>query len=465
MSTPVKIRTAAAVAVAVTGCLAAVIAVALGALGGQFQAMGGLDESAVDSATGLYYSVNDMDAQVGNVLLVGNNRALASDRSQDISIYATDRGTANTELTQTMAIEADNSAVQRQLRSALDGLGQFQALSADALLTDQQTRMPVGRTPAPAASYYQQSTGLMQASILPVVSSLTDISAARLDDTYTGGRSTARTATVATIAVGAALVIILVALQLYLSARFRRRVSPALAAATLVALALAITGWTRLTAESGNMYLAKVEAFDSVIALTQARATSFDANADETRYIVALGDPAQAAKYQQSFLAKSQLICDVGSNVGIFGYDAALAARIDAYDRDSSVPVPFGGDLGAEFDNITFPGERAAATATLLAYQVYERDDRVLRKMVKTNLPGAVAYDIGTAADQSDGAFNSYIAALNSVIGINQAYFARAARAGQNEAAGWNAAYPAAAAVLIVALVLIGVRPRLAEYR
>jgi hypothetical protein len=462
MSTPAKIRTAAAAAVAVACCLAAVLAVALGALGGQFQTMGGLDESAVDTATGLFYAVNDMDAQVGNVLLVGGDRTLAADKSMDISTYDSDLATANADLTKTMAIEADNAAVQRQLRSALDGLGQFQALSADALLTDQQRPSAVGRAPAAARAYYQQATDLMQTTILPVVSSLTDISASRLDATYQDGRSTARTATVVAIAVGVALLAILVALQLYLSARFRRRVSPALAAATLVAIALAITGWTRLSAESGNMYLAKVEAFDSVIALTQARAVSFDANADETRFVVL---PASAAQYQQSFLTKSQLICSVG-NVGIFHYDAALAAKIDAYDRDNSVPVPFGGYLGAEFDNITFPGERAAATATLLAYQVYERDDRKLRAMVKADdLPAAVAYDIGSAPDQSDGAFNSYIAALTSVININTTYFAKAAKAGQSEAANWNFAFPAAAAALIAALVLVGVRPRLAEYR
>jgi hypothetical protein len=462
MSTPAKIRTAAVAAVAVTCCLAAVLAVALGALGGQFQTMGGLDESAVDAATGLYYSVNDMDAQVGNVLLVGNNRSLAADKAEDIATYASDRATANADLTQTMAIEADNPAVQRQLKSALDGLGQFQALSADALLADQQTNLPVGMDPAAAAAYYQQATDLMQATILPVISSLTGVSASRLDATYQNGRSTAGTATIVTIAAGAALLAILVALQVYLSVRFRRQVSPALAAATLVALALTVTGWTRLSAESGNMYLAKVEAFDSVIALTQARATSFDANADETRFVVL---PARAPQYQQAFLTKSQLICGVGNNVGIFQYDAALADKIGAYDRDNSVPVPFGGDLGAEFNNITFPGERAAATATLLAFQVYERDDRTLRKLVKTNLPAAVAYDIGTSPGQSDWAFNNYIAALNSVININTTYFAKAAKAGQSEAANWNLAYPAAAAALIAALVLIGVRPRLAEYR
>jgi hypothetical protein len=43
--------------------------------------------------------------------------------------------------------------------------------------------------------------------------------------------------------------------------------------------------------------------------------------------------------------------------------------------------------------------------------------------------------------------------------------FARAAKAGQSEAANWNFAFPAAGAPLIALLVLVSVRPRLSEYR
>jgi hypothetical protein len=69
------------------------------------------------------------------------------------------------------------------------------------------------------------------------------------------------------------------------------------------------------------------------------------------------------------------------------------------------------------------------------------------------------------APGQSDWAFNRYDAALSSVIAINSAAFATAIGAGQSGAAGWDAAFPSAGAVLLAALVLAGVRPRLAEYR
>ena len=124
----------------------------------------------------------------------------------------------------------------------------------------------------------------------------------------------------------------------------------------------------------------------------------------------------------------------------------------------------FGGYLGAEFRNITFPGERAAAVRTLLAYQVYERDNRVLRTLATTNRPAAVAFDIGPAASQSDGAFNRYDAALASIIGINSRAFAAAVADGQG-GVGWDVGSPAGAAVVLALLLLAGVLPRLAEYR
>jgi hypothetical protein len=460
MSTPARVRNGAVAAVALACCLAAVIAVASGALGGQFQSIGNHDAPAVDSTTGLYFSLNDMDAQVANVLLVGGDATLAADRAQDLAIYGSDRATADADLTQALATEGGNAAAQRELRSVLDGVGQYEALAADALLTDQQASSSVGRAPAASLAYYQQATDLMATTILPSVSSLTSVSAAKLNTSYTDGTSTAWTAAGLVIGAGVALIALLVALQFYLSARFRRLLSPALAAATLVAVALVITSATRLSAEAGHLKVAKQDAFDSILALTQARAVSYDANADESRYLV---DPARAAQYQQAFLAKSQQLADVG-NVGIFGYDAALTADVRAYDGDNS-DVRFGGYLGAEFRNITFPGERAAAVRTLLAYQVYERDDRKLRATAKTNLAAAVAYDIGTAPGQSDWAFNTYDADLSSVIAINSTAFAEAIAAGQGDTATWNLALAAAGAALIAALVLAGVRPRLAEYR
>src|SRR5262249_17362425 len=139
----------------------------------------------------------------------------------------------------------------------------------------------------------------------------------------------------------------------------------------------------------------------------------YDANADESRY---LADPGRAAMYQQSFLAESQRLASVGP-ADISRYDAALAADITAY-QARGADVRFGGYLGAEFRNITFPGERAAAVATLLAYQRYERDDRVLRSLAGSSPRMAAEFDTGMQPGQSNWAFYQYDQALTALIGI-----------------------------------------------
>ena len=461
-STPRRIRAGAAAALVLACCLAAVIVVVFGGLGGQFAAIGGRDAPEVDATTGLYFSVNDMDAQVANILLVGNGASLAADRSQDVAIYASDRATADQDLQQATVTEAGDAAAEAELRAVLNRLGQYEALAANAILTDQVAGTAAsapGRAPAVSLAYYQQATDLMRTGILPEVGALTTVSASSLDGGYQSGRSTAGTGIVLVAVTGALLLAALVVMQLYLFRRFRRLVSPALAAATLIGVVLVAVTAAGLGAESGHLKVAKQDAFDSIIALTQARAVSYDANADESRYLV---DPGRAAQYQQSFLSKSQELANVG-NVGIFSYDDALAADIRAYSADNS-DVAFGGYLGAEFRNITFTGERTAAVRTLLAYQVYERDDRVLRALAKNDLSAAVAFDIGTAPGQSDWAFNQYDAALSSVIAINSSAFASAVAAGQAGAGDTDIAIYVAGAALLAGLVVFGVRPRLAEY-
>jgi hypothetical protein len=461
-STPTRVRVGAAAAVALACCLAAVLVVLFSGLGATFSSIGGRDAPEVDAATGLYFSANDMDAQVANILLVGNDASLAANRAQDVAIYTSDRATADQDLQQATVTDAGDPAAEGELRSVLDRLGQYEALAADAILTDQAAGVAAseaGRAPAASLAYYQQATDLMRTGILPQVNALTNVSASALDSGYQSGRSTSATGIVIVVVTGVLLLAALVLTQLYLFRRFRRLVNPALAAATLISIVLVAVTAAGLSGESGHLKVAKQDAFDSIVALTQARAVSYDANADESRYLV---DPGRTGQYQQSFLTKSRELADVGK-VGILQYDAALAADIRAYDANNS-DVAFGGYLGAEFRNITFTGERAAAVRTLLTYQVYERDDRVLRALAKTNLAAAVAFDIGTAQGQSDWAFNQYDAALSSVIAINSDAFASAVQAGEGGAADSDIAIYVAGAALLAGLVLFGVRPRLAEY-
>jgi len=227
-----------------------------------------------------------------------------------------------------------------------------------------------------------------------------------------------------------------------------------------VTAGLAIGGAVLLGGQEDHLTLAKQDALDSIIALTDARAVSYHANADESWY---LADPARATQYQDDFLTNAQQFVDVGS-ASFFGYDTALTADVDAYQSDYT-DVPFGGDLGAEFRNITFPGERAAATRALLAYQVYERDDERLRVMAVSNLDQAIAFDVGTSPGQLGWAFSNLTTALGDVIAINETAFTAAVHDGDNIDNGWDAVIPAVAATAIAGLTVAGAWRRVAEYR
>src|SRR6185437_10610664 len=133
-STPGRIRSHAAAVVTLACCLAALTAVLAGQLHEEFGAIGQTDAPEADATTGLYFALNDMDAQVANVLLVGGEPALAVTKAKNLAIYATDRSTASRDLGRATAAEADNAAAQRELSLVLDRIGQYEALAADAQL-------------------------------------------------------------------------------------------------------------------------------------------------------------------------------------------------------------------------------------------------------------------------------------------------------------------------------------------
>jgi len=451
----------AVVTVIVAVLLGVITAVIFTGTASGLRLIGQQSEPEVLATTDLYFRLNDMDAQVANALLVGRERGLGISRQQAQAIYEQDRRQADQDLQHAAVVAGSVPSAQPSVRALLDGLGRYEALAGAAMYLDDQGPGLPGRPPPAALVLSRQATDLLQGGVLSAARALTDQNTAALDHAYQARRSAARYGAWWTVLTGVALLAALVSLQFYLALRYRRIINPALAAATLVSLVLTAASAAGLAAQTGHLRVAKADAFDSIIALSRARAASDDANADESRYLV---DPTRAARYQQAFADKSQQLVQL-SGAGIFQYDAALAGALDAY-RASHADVRFGGYVGVEFRNITFAGERAAAEKALAAYQVYERDDRRIRSLNRAgNLRGAIAFDTSYAPGNSNWAFTQYDNALVALIAINQRAFTGAISAGRQDLNGWTWLIPGAAVVLISILVLAGVRPRLAEYR
>lgn len=451
-ATPTRIRVLAGGPIALVLVLATVLTAALAGLTGTLDTVGHRTGPQVEATSDLYFALSDMDAQVANVLLVGNAANLGTTRRQALDLYARRRDEADADLQQAATAGAGISPV-------LDPLGQYESLAGQAIELDAANPVP-GRPGTAALDRYRQATDLMRTRLLPAAQTLTRRNAAVLDRSYTGGRSGLLTARIWTAVIGLALLAALAGSQLFLRRRFRRRYDRALLAATVLVVGLLLASTAQLSFEAERLRTAKEDAFGSVLALSQARAVSYNSNADESRFLL---DPQRADQYQAAFAAESRQLVDLG-DVGIAGYDAALAKALDAYRADHG-DVRFTGYFGTEFRNITFPGERTAAERTVTAYQAYQRDDRRIRDLVRQGrLDDAIAFDTSAAPGGSDWAYGQYATALDALIGINRGAFSQSIAAGEDGLSGWTPALWATTAA-VTGLVLLGVRRRLAEYR
>ena len=263
----------------------------------------------------------------------------------------------------------------------------------------------------------------------------------------------------------------LVALQVFVFRRFKRAVNPA-------------TGRRdagrpgphdrrrrgRTVVASSDFHTAKNDAFDSVLALSEAEATSAGINSDESRWLLAHDFPAQRGQYEQSFLRGESAVAGVPGADTIPGYATELNAKAGIATADNLTRTALDPDssFGAEFANITFPDEAQQALTAFAAYNTYIQDDAKLRSLPLTNaaeLKAAIDFDTNAdTAGTSDQAFNAYTKALGDVIASNESHFESAMPSAKNGIGVWTwLPYPLA--LLLIGLTVLGLRPRLTEYR
>ncbi|RMI34927.1 hypothetical protein EBN03_00735 [Nocardia stercoris] len=457
---PAWIRLLAAVAV-IAGLLAA-LCISSGAtsLRNGIDVIGHRTEPQVSATEDLSLAFADMDAQLANLLLAGGDPTLTAVRDSALKTYEDRRKQADADLQQASSIAGQDEHAKHAVQGVLDQFGTYEGLAAKVILLDQTEHNPAAQPAPDLLDQYRQSAALLADQLLPAAHGLTGDNTAVLQNSYTSTRGAESTATVLLIACGVVLLGALIGLQVLLVRTMHRRINPGLLGATLVSLLLlggAVLGDHNAV---NQLQIARYDAFDSLIALDQARAIGYDANADESRYLL---DPDKGQLEQQAFLNKSQALADLKvSSVG--DYDAALTKALAAYRADHA-DIRFGGAFGDEMRNITFPGERAAAEKMLASYQVYQRDDRTLRATAKSDPRQAVTYDTDAQPGTSDGDFGTYDTDLSALIAVNQHAFDTAVTAGSADASRWSSWLPFTGALLIAALVLLGIRPRLNEYR
>lgn len=412
-------------------------------------------------AADLYFALSDMDAQAANLLLVGADPDYTALRKQTLDTYEQRRAQADGDLQQAAQAAAADPAGQSAVQQVLGRLGSYEALVARAQLLEEQAKAPAGQ-PSPAAlDAYRQATDLLRQQLLPAADQVTAANEATVEQVYTERRDALGSGWWWLLAVGLLALAALLGLQRVLAVRYHRVVNPALAAVTLLTGVVLAMGLHLVSRADDHLVTAKSNAYDSVIALSRARAVAFDLNADESRYLT---DPSRAVAYEQSFLDKTQAIARL-DGATLADYNAQLAAAAARHRADHAA-VPFGGYLGTELHNITFPGEQDAAERVLAAFQQYQQDDRKIRALRdEGRLKEAVTLNTGLSQGQSNYDFDRLSTAIGDTIAVNAEAMDSAVAATDGDLDASTAALAAGALAAALALTALGVRPRLREYR
>ncbi|MFD4139957.1 MULTISPECIES: hypothetical protein [unclassified Streptomyces] len=455
---PARLRTLRGITLLITAACAVLLLLAAQGAWGTWETVAGRQAPQTVSAAGLNLALNDMDAQAANMLLAGGDAGkgrMAVPYEKATALYDDARRTISREL-RTLAVAADGDArAERTVETLTDDFARYQELLGRALAHADQ---PGGR--AGALDEYRTATDLLAEHLLPEARTLVEANNRAFESTYDAERSRLTVRTGVLAALGVALLAVLGLLQWYIARRFHRILTPGLLAGAVCALVAVVLGLQMLAASSEQLRVARRDAFDSVVALSRARAIAYDMNADESRYLL---DPSRRPRYERAFLEKSQQLYGIeGAELGT--YDERLAATWQRYRADRSDLV-FTGEFRRELDNITFTGERTAAEQTVDTYAVYQRDDRTIRSLVAQGKEReAVEFCISWEPGMSNAHFDEWMDALDRVTGINRAAFDTAAREGRGSV---TVLLPWAGAALLVtgALTVLGLRPRLAEFR
>ena len=460
---PGRIRAHVVLCLAALVALLAVLTVAIGNARDSVETIGH-DAGPQVVATGtLYFALSDMDAQVSNILLIGREHGLGIGYDETLRVYERRRAEADAAAVQAAQLAGRDPALRRTVQEVLDGLGKYERLVGQAMQLDAQSDHAPGETPAQVLDAYRQATDLMKLQLLPKAYNITLDTGATVRQSYETKRSAVLTGRTWVAVTGVIVLLLLIATQLYLVRTFRRVLNPALVLATLATVVLPAVGAGLLTAHAGHIKKAKQDGFDSILQLSRARAISHSAFADESRYLL---DPGRADTYEQTYLDKSLAVIypDLGDKpVNLENYYAGLEQKAGAY-RPGSGTAPFLGFFGDEARTAGGGREGDALAKTLAAYRVVQRNDARMRQLAAVgNRTGAVDLRMGRTSNAIRD-FDAYDAALSSLTAVHQDAFDKAIRDADGGLRGWNAVPPVAAAV-IAALIIAGVRPRLAEFR
>jgi hypothetical protein len=309
-----------------------------------------------------------------------------------------------------------------------------------------------------ALNIYRSAANLVDRDILPKAEELNRVNSTELQTSYDRNSVTNGGFAVLIALIGLVQIGLLVWIQLFLYRRMRRMLNLPLVGASAISIVFLGYVLTALVGAANDLRVAKEDAFESIYALRQARALSYMANADESRYLL---DSSNANLHETAFKTKMAKIITLPTGQSL----ANIIQQIPPTDGDLQFKLTgFTGLYATQLNNITFKGELAATIDMLKALDRYLQIDTQIRQLYRSGkVAEAIALCTGNREGQSNWAFDRYRKSNQTLREINEAVFKAKIDNGTDRLNYFEIIAPIALGGVAV-LTLFGLRPRLAEY-
>jgi len=384
-------------------------------------------------ASDLYFSLSDLDAEAARLVLLGNGAdpgtgALdhAGDQIAALDAYNQRTAQVDADLRQ-LAGEDPNAAPVTALTG---GVTEYHQVADAAIALDQTAPStladtmgaPSGQPAAAAIGYYARATTLMQSRLLPEARALRDETSNALSDAAASAHLAGIIGASAVGAMGLLALVLASRMHRRLRLWFRRTLNPGMLVALLVALGLAIGSLFALIATARDASAAGAR-FADYLAVTRARAASYDVDGAVTRYLL-MPDTTDQQLTKALSTANGEL-----TGLGSAGTEAAARWKPIVQAPQGDIPAIIG------------------------------RSD-----ISTADISNALARDTGTARGDEAFDFYYYDAALVKLSDERHAAFDTAMASARSDLAGWSWLPWSLVAAALLALGF-GVWPRFGEYR
>jgi CHASE3 domain sensor protein len=311
-----------------------------------------------------------------------------------------------------------------------------------------------------ALAAYRKALTTVGNKILTAADDLNKANSDVLEETYGREKSASALSRGLVLVLGMVLIGLLLYINIFISVRFKRRLNMPLIL-TMLFLAVFLRYLTSALGESSHgLVVAKEDAYNSVLALLDARSAAYLADSTLSRCLLDSEDVGNQKKFFQANLDRIAIL-----PAGQSG-QAVLSTALKQSENGQKVSVSgFGGALADELANIRFEGERMAALDCLTTFLNFrETSNQELNFILAGKRDDALSIGLGYDPHGTHEAFNRFDDAMVRTLQINQEALSRSvknARHALNGLVGGSIAF----CVLMVLSTYLGLRPRIQEYQ